>query len=427
MVQTLDFEKPVAALDAQIADLSADPARAGELERTEAKRGRLLADIDKSLTPWQKTLVARHPDRPRFLGLVDQLFEDWQPLAGDRKFADDVAILGGPARFRGRSVMLIGHEKGHDTQSRVQRNFGMAKPEGYRKAARLMEMADRFGLPIVTLVDTPGAYPGIDAEERGQAEAIARATESCLKAEVPMVSVIIGEGGSGGAVALAAANKVLMFEHSVYAVISPEGCASILWRDAAKAAEAAVAMRISAQDLAQLGVIDAIVPEPVGGAHRAPADAIARLGDSIDTALDGLEALSPAELKAEVPMVSVIIGEGGSGGAVALAAANKVLMFEHSVYAVISPEGCASILWRDAAKAAEAAVAMRISAQDLAQLGVIDAIVQEPVGGAHRAPVDAIARLGDSINAALDGLEALSPAELKADRRAKFLAFARAA
>ncbi|TPE59459.1 acetyl-CoA carboxylase carboxyltransferase subunit alpha [Sandaracinobacter neustonicus] len=299
MVQTLDFEKPVAALDAEIAELTADPARAAELERAQAKRGRLLADIYKALSPWQKTLVARHPDRPRFLGIVEQLFEDWQPLAGDRAFADDVAILGGPARFRGRSVMLIGHEKGHDTQSRVQRNFGMAKPEGYRKAARLMEMANRFGLPIVTLVDTPGAYPGIDAEERGQAEAIARATESCLTAEVPMVSVIIGEGGSGGAVALAAANRVLMFEHSVYAVISPEGCASILWRDAAKAADAAVAMRISAQDLAELGVIDSIVAEPVGGAHRAPADAIARLGDSIDAALDGLEKLSPAELKAD--------------------------------------------------------------------------------------------------------------------------------
>ncbi|WP_374389735.1 acetyl-CoA carboxylase carboxyltransferase subunit alpha [Sandaracinobacter sp.] len=299
MVQPLEFEKPIAALDAQIAELAADPTRTPERHKAEAKRGRLLADLYRSLTPWQKTLVARHPDRPRFLGIVDQLFEEWTPLAGDRKFADDVAILGGPARFRGRAVMLIGHEKGHDTQSRVKRNFGMAKPEGYRKAARLMDMASRFGLPIVTLVDTPGAYPGIDAEERGQAEAIARATEACLNVEVPMVSVIIGEGGSGGAVALAAANRVLMFEHSVYAVISPEGCASILWRDSAKAAEAAVAMRISAQDLKGLDVIDAIVPEPVGGAHRAPADAIARLGDSIDAALDGLGAMSPAELKAD--------------------------------------------------------------------------------------------------------------------------------
>lgn len=294
MAQILEFEKPVAALDAEIAAMAADPARAAERKRAEAKRARLLAEIYGSLTPWQKTLVARHPNRPRFLAIVAQLFEDWVPLAGDRAFGDDDAILGGLARFRGRAVMVIGHEKGHDTESRVKRNFGMAKPEGYRKAARLMRMASRFGLPIITLVDTPGAYPGIDAEERGQAEAIARATEACLEAEVPMVSVIIGEGGSGGAVALAAANRVLMLEHSTYAVISPEGCASILWRDSAKAADAAVAMRIAAQDLADLGVVDIVVREPVGGAHRAPADAIALLGDAIDAALDGLEAL-PAE------------------------------------------------------------------------------------------------------------------------------------
>lgn len=298
MPNSLDFEKPVAALDAEIAAIGTDPARAAEREKAEAKRGRMLADIYARLTPWQKTQVARHPNRPRLLGIAAQLFEDWVPLAGDRAFGDDVAILGGPARFRGRAVMLIGHEKGHDTASRVKRNFGMAKPEGYRKAARLMQMASRFGLPIVTLVDTSGAYPGIEAEERGQAEAIARSTEACLEADVPMVSVIIGEGGSGGAVALAAANKVLMLEHAVYAVISPEGCASILWRDGAKAAEAAVAMRISAQDLAALGVIDGIVKEPVGGAHRAPKDAIALLGDAIDAALDGLEAQSASALKA---------------------------------------------------------------------------------------------------------------------------------
>jgi acetyl-CoA carboxylase carboxyl transferase subunit alpha len=298
MPNSLDFEKPVAALDAEIAAIGADPARAAERAKAEAKRGRLLAEIYAKLTPWQKTQVARHPNRPRFLGITEQLFEDWVPLAGDRAFGDDVAILGGPARFRGRAVMLIGHEKGHDTASRVKRNFGMAKPEGYRKAARLMQMASRFGLPIVTLVDTSGAYPGIEAEERGQAEAIARSTEACLEADVPMVSVIIGEGGSGGAVALAAANKVLMLEHAVYAVISPEGCASILWRDGAKAAEAAVAMRISAQDLSALGVIDGIVKEPVGGAHRAPKDAIALLGDAIDAALDGLEVQTPAALKA---------------------------------------------------------------------------------------------------------------------------------
>ncbi|MFN7397729.1 MAG: acetyl-CoA carboxylase carboxyltransferase subunit alpha [Sandaracinobacter sp.] len=299
MAQILEFEKPVAALDAEIAAMAADPARAAERKRAENKRAKLLADIYKSLTPWQKTLVARHPNRPRFLAIADALFTEWQPLAGDRAFADDVAILGGPARFRGQPIMLIGHEKGSDTQSRVKRNFGMAKPEGYRKASRLMDLASRMGLPIVTLVDTPGAFPGIEAEERGQAEAIAKATESCLTAEVPMVSVIIGEGGSGGAVALAAGNQVLMLEHSVYAVISPEGCASILWRDAAKAAEAAVAMRISAQDLAELGVVDSVVKEPVGGAHRAPANAMKNLGDAIAKSLEGLGNLSPEALKAE--------------------------------------------------------------------------------------------------------------------------------
>jgi acetyl-CoA carboxylase carboxyl transferase subunit alpha len=299
MAQILEFEKPVAALDAEIAAMAADPGRTTERERAEKKRQKLLADIYRALTPWQKTLVARHPARPRFLAIADSLFTEWQPLAGDRAFADDVAILGGPARFRGQPVMLIGHEKGHDTQSRVKRNFGMAKPEGYRKASRLMDLASRMGLPIISLVDTPGAFPGIEAEERGQAEAIARATEACLTVEVPMVSVIIGEGGSGGAVALAAGNRVLMLEHSVYAVISPEGCASILWRDPAKAAEAAVAMRISAQDLAELGVIDTVVAEPVGGAHRAPSDAIGKLGEAIAASLEGLGALSPEALKAE--------------------------------------------------------------------------------------------------------------------------------
>jgi acetyl-CoA carboxylase carboxyl transferase subunit alpha len=299
MAQILEFEKPVAALDAEIAAMAADPARAAERQRAESKRQKLLADIYKALTPWQKTLVARHPNRPRFLSIADALFQEWQPLAGDRAFADDVAILGGPARFRGSPVMLIGHEKGHDTQSRVKRNFGMAKPEGYRKASRLMDLASRMGLPIVSLVDTPGAFPGIEAEERGQAEAIAKATEACLTVEVPMVSVIIGEGGSGGAVALAAGNRVLMLEHSVYAVISPEGCASILWRDPAKAAEAAVAMRISAQDLKELGVIDAVVEEPVGGAHRAPADAITKLGDAIAKSLESLGNVPPEALKAE--------------------------------------------------------------------------------------------------------------------------------
>jgi len=299
MAQILDFEKPVAALDAEIAAMAGDTGKMGARSRAEARRAKLLADIYGGLSPWQKTLVARHPARPRFLAIAETLFEDWQPLAGDRAFADDPAILGGPARFRGKPVMLIGHEKGSDTQSRVKRNFGMAKPEGYRKAARLMEMASRFGLPIIALVDTPGAFPGIEAEERGQAEAIARATEACLNVDVPMVSVIIGEGGSGGAVALAAANKVLMLEHSVYAVISPEGCASILWRDPGKAADAAQAMRISAGDLAELGVIDAVVREPVGGAHRAPAEAMRMLGDALEAALEGLHTCPADQLKSD--------------------------------------------------------------------------------------------------------------------------------
>ena len=300
MAQILDFEKPLAAIDSEIAALAGDPAaRSSDLARAEARRQKLLADIYGRLTPWQKTQVARHPDRPKFLSIVDQLFEDWVPLAGDRAFGDDVAILGGPARFRGQAVMLIGHEKGNDTQSRIKRNFGMAKPEGYRKAARLMRLADRFGLPVLSLVDTSGAYPGIDAEERGQAEAIARSTEACLNLNVPMVSVIIGEGGSGGAIAIAAGNRVLMLEHAIYGVISPEGCASILWRDAGKAADAASAMRISAQELLALGVIDSVIPEPVGGAHRAPEQAIARIGDAIGDALAALRPLSGPTLKSE--------------------------------------------------------------------------------------------------------------------------------
>lgn len=298
MAQILEFEKPIAALDAEIATLAADPARRDELAAAQARRERLLAEVYAGLSPWQKTQVARHPARPRFLAIAEALFTDFTPLAGDRAFADDPAILGGPAAFRGRPVMLIGHEKGSDTASRVKRNFGMAKPEGYRKAARLMEMASRFGLPIVALIDTPGAFPGIEAEERGQAEAIARATEACLAARVPMVSVIIGEGGSGGAVALAAANVVLMLEHAVYAVISPEGCASILWRDAARAPDAAAAMRITAADLKELDVIDTIVPEPAGGAHRAPLPAMTALGDAIADALDTLESQAPDALRA---------------------------------------------------------------------------------------------------------------------------------
>lgn len=304
MTSFLDFEKPVAALDAQIAELRGmgdDPSLDidGDIARLEAKSTKLLADIYARLTPWQKTQVARHADRPHFKHFVAGLFDDWMPLAGDRNFADDHAILGGLARFRGQRVMVIGHEKGDDIPSRVKHNFGMAKPEGYRKAIRLMQLADRFGLPVVTLVDTSGAFPGVQAEERGQAEAIARSTEQCLALGVPMVAAIVGEGGSGGAVALAAANRVLMFEHAVYSVISPEGCASILWRTADKAPDAATAMKMAAQDLKALGIIDRIVPEPMGGAHRAPDVAIAALGDAIAEELQSLSGLSADMLRTQ--------------------------------------------------------------------------------------------------------------------------------
>ena len=281
----LDFEKPVAELEARVAELR-ETASAGELNieaeisRLEERAERSLRETYGRLTPWQKTQVARHPERPHFKDYVAALIEDFVPLAGDRNFGEDEAIVGGLGRFRGRRIMLIGHEKGDDTTTRLKHNFGMAQPEGYRKAIRLMDLADRFGLPVVTLVDTPGAFPGVQAEERGQAEAIARSTERCLALGVPLVAAIVGEGGSGGAIAIAAANRVLMLEHAVYSVISPEGCASILWRTGEKAAEAAEAMRITAADLQQLGVIDRIVPEPVGGAHRHPGEAIeiARIG-----------------------------------------------------------------------------------------------------------------------------------------------------
>jgi acetyl-CoA carboxylase carboxyl transferase subunit alpha len=302
MVAFLDFEKQVSVLDTQIAELREmgdDPSLDidGEVSRLEAKSAKLLADIYAKLTPWQKAQVARHPDRPHFKHFSAALFDDWLPLAGDRNFADDQAILGGLARFRGRRVVVIGHEKGDDTASRLRHNFGMGKPEGYRKAIRLMQLADRFGLPVVTLVDTSGAFPGVQAEERGQAEAIARSTEQCLALGVPMVAAIVGEGGSGGAIALAAANRVLMFEHAVYSVISPEGCASILWRTADKAADAATAMKVTASDLLALKIIDSIVAEPVGGAHRAPAAAMRMLGDAIERALAELDGLSPDALR----------------------------------------------------------------------------------------------------------------------------------
>lgn len=301
MYSFLEFEKPVAQLEARIAELRAAEGEAdvdigAELHRLEQKSAELLRSTYAALTPWQKTQVARHPSRPHFRDYVADAFEDFVPLAGDRAFADDQAILGGFAKLDGRRVMLIGQEKGHDTQSRLQHNFGMGKPEGYRKAIRLMELAGRFGLPVVTLVDTSGAFPGIEAEERGQAEAIARCTEACLALPVPIVSAIVGEGGSGGAVALASADRVLMFEHAIYSVISPEGCASILWRTAEKAPDAAEAMKVSAQDLLKLGVIDRIVSEPVGGAHRDRAAAATSLGEAVGEELDKLIGLPLAEL-----------------------------------------------------------------------------------------------------------------------------------
>ncbi|GAA3270298.1 acetyl-CoA carboxylase carboxyltransferase subunit alpha [Sphingomonas yabuuchiae] len=298
----LDFEKPIAELQSRIDELRDTTAEGtvdigAEIAKLQAKSDKLLRDTFTKLTPWQKTQVARHPQRPHFKHYVAGLFEEFVPLAGDRAFGDDQAIMGGFAQFRGQRVMVLGHEKGEDTASRLRHNFGMGKPEGYRKAIRLVELADRFGLPIVTLVDTSGAFPGIQAEERGQAEAIARSTEACLAAGVPVVSAIVGEGGSGGAVALAAGNRVLMFEHAVYSVISPEGCASILWRTADKASDAAEAMRVTAQDLKHFGVIDTIVPEPVGGAHRDHAGAIANLGDAVEKALGELGGLGRDELK----------------------------------------------------------------------------------------------------------------------------------
>ena len=293
----LDFEKPVAELEAKVEELRAmgesDSAVAvgDEISRIEVKAALALKELYAELTPWQKTQVARHPQRPHCLDYVASLIENFMPLAGDRKFGDDAAIVGGFGRFRGDSVCVIGHEKGSDTESRIRHNFGMAKPEGYRKAARLMEMADRFGIPVIALVDTAGAYPGIGAEERGQAEAIARSTEACLSLGAPNIAVILGEGGSGGAIAIATANRVLMLEHAIYSVISPEGAASILWRDTTKAQEAATNMKITAQDMARFGVIDTVVPEPTGGAHRDPAAAIAVAGEAIANALSELRPL----------------------------------------------------------------------------------------------------------------------------------------
>jgi acetyl-CoA carboxylase carboxyl transferase subunit alpha len=298
----LDFEKPVADLETKVEELRAlskdgDATVGEELTRLEIRSQRTLAELYASLTPWQKTLVARHPQRPHCSDFIAGLLSDFTPLSGDRAFGDDAAIVGGFARFRGSPICIIGQEKGADTDTRLKHNFGMARPEGYRKAARLMELADRFSLPVISLVDTAGAFPGVDAEERGQAEAIARSTEKSLSLGVANVAVVIGEGGSGGAIAIAACNRVLMLEHAIYTVASPEASASILWRDTTKAQEASTSMRITAQDLLRFGLIDAIIQEPVGGAHRDPTAAIAATGDAIASALEGLGNLSPEAIR----------------------------------------------------------------------------------------------------------------------------------
>ncbi len=304
MVSYLDFEKPVAELEAKVEELRAVAAKGGavsigeELTKLETKAAKALADLYRELTPWQKTLVARHPQRPRFLDFVKGLITEFTPLAGDRQFAEDAAIVGGFGRFRGEPVCVIGQEKGNDTKSRLEHNFGMARPEGYRKAVRLMELADRFDLPVLCLVDTAGAFPGVDAEERGQAEAIARSTDASLALGVPNVAVVVGEGGSGGAVAIASCNRVIMLENAIYTVASPEASASILWRDSGRAQDAATNMKITAQDLLRFGIIDTIVSEPVGGAHRDPGAAIESTGAAIATAFAALGGLSRDELRA---------------------------------------------------------------------------------------------------------------------------------
>ncbi|MGE8940536.1 acetyl-CoA carboxylase carboxyltransferase subunit alpha [Leptospira interrogans] len=299
----IEFEKPVAELESKLAELRtlSDGENAvsmsEEITKLEQKAQQLLAETYAKLTPWQKTQVARHPERPHTIDFIRNMVDDFTPLAGDRYFAEDEAIIGGLGRFRGRSVMLLGHEKGSDTESRIKHNFGMARPEGYRKAVRLMEMADRFQIPVITIIDTAGAYPGIGAEERGQAEAIARSTDCCLALGVPLVTVVIGEGGSGGAVAIATANRILMLEHAIYTVASPEAAASILWRDSARAIDAATNMKITAQDLAALKVIDVIIPEPVGGAHRDPEQTVLVTGDAIATALAEFDGQTPEQIR----------------------------------------------------------------------------------------------------------------------------------
>jgi acetyl-CoA carboxylase carboxyl transferase subunit alpha len=311
----LDFEKPVGELEQKVEELramqaSGDVSVADEIARLEAKASETLRDIYENLTPWQKTQVARWPTRPHCLDYVNQLITEFTPFAGDRKFGDDDAIVGGFGRFQGEGVCIIGQEKGSTTESRLKHNFGMAKPEGYRKAVRLMEMADRFGLPVIALVDTAGAYPGIGAEERGQAEAIARSTQACLTLGVPNVAVILGEGGSGGAIAIATASPVLMLEHAIYSVISPEGAASILWHDSTKAQDAATNMKITAEDLTRFGVIDEVIPEPVGGAHRDPQAAIAATGAAISNALMELNSLDPEAIRRQRREKFLNIGRG---------------------------------------------------------------------------------------------------------------------
>jgi acetyl-CoA carboxylase carboxyl transferase subunit alpha len=313
----LDFERPIAELESKIEELSKLSEEAGgdafdgEIEALRARTVELRREAYARLDPWQKTQVARHPERPHFSHYVAGLIEEFVELRGDRKFADDQAIVGGLGRFRGTPVVVMGHEKGHDTTTRLKHNFGMARPEGYRKAVRLMDMAERFGLPVISFVDTAGAYPGLGAEERGQAEAIARSTERCLTLPVPMVATITGEGGSGGAIALAGANRVLILEHSVYSVISPEGAASILWRDGARAEDAAEQMKITAQDLVGLGIVDRIVGEPAGGAHSDPDAAIQAVGDAVEEELKALSNLSPEELVSQRAERFYAIGRQG--------------------------------------------------------------------------------------------------------------------
>lgn len=301
MTKFLDFEKPIADLEGKIEELRHISGRdlniVDEVARLQNKADRMLRQTYQTLTPWQKVQVARHPDRPKFFDYLDMLIDDFMPLSGDRVFGEDCAIIGGFGKLLGRSVMIIGQQKGHDTESRVKHNFGMPKPEGYRKAQRLMRLADRFNLPVITFVDTAGAFPGIEAEERGQAEAIASCIQVCLDIKVPLLTVIIGEGGSGGAIAIAAANTILMLEHAIYSVISPEGCASILWRSATKASEAAEAQKLTAQDLIQLGVIDKIIPEPVGGAHRHKAAILRQVKETIEGALVPLMAINGDQLR----------------------------------------------------------------------------------------------------------------------------------